>query len=206
MQRQYLYNPAVGVNELLRFKFNSALKNILKTARLSIVGAVFSLNANAKDSYVSLGDKLQIGIPVSAFMISLYKEDFIGAGEMAEGALWTAAETHVLKSLVKEVRPNFLNSDDSFPSGHASAAFQGAAFLQMRYGWDYGLPAYAAASFVGYSRVRGGYHYWHDVIAGAALAIGTQYVITEMGYSLTHLIITPTIDDDYYGLQVSVSF
>ncbi len=43
--------------------------------------------------------------------------------------------------------------------------------MRKRYGWDYGIPAYAAASFVGYSRVESGKHYAHDVVAGAAIGI-----------------------------------
>ncbi len=162
-------------------------------------------NNSHDDAIVEAGDALQIGVPVAAFAISLFKEDYVGASEMAEGALWTAALTHTLKYAVDERRPNG-SDEDSFPSGHASAAFQGAAFLQMRYGWEYGLPAYAAAAFVGYSRVEGDYHYWHDVAAGAAIAIGTQYVITKMGYSMTNWIISPDVSDDYYGLNFTFSY
>ena len=203
---QYMYNPATACGAgFLRSKFDNSGKNIQKSFVLGIASAVFTLNAYADDKYVSVGDKLQIAVPVTALMISLTKGDFTGAGEMAEGAFWTAAETHALKAIVNENRPNGMDNN-SFPSGHSSAAFQGAAFLQMRYGWKYGLPAYAAASFVGYSRVRGKYHYWHDVAAGAILAYGTQYVITEMGYNMTSLMISPAVGDDFVSLEVSASF
>ncbi len=203
---QYIYNPATVCGAgFLRLKFDKSTKNIQKSFVLGIASAVFCLNAYADDKYVSAGDKLQIAVPVAALVISLTKGDFTGAGEMAEGAFWTAAETHALKAIVNENRPNHMDNN-SFPSGHSSAAFQGATFLQMRYGLKYGLPAYAAASFVGYSRVRGKYHYWHDVAAGAILAYSTQYVITEMGYNMTSLMISPMICDDSFGLQVSASF
>lgn len=38
------------------------------------------------------------------------------------------------------------SGDDSFPSGHTDS-FMAATFIQQRYGWQYGLPAYVAASW-----------------------------------------------------------
>lgn len=140
-----------------------------------------------------------------AGMISLVRGDYDGTGEWAEGALWTSFATHTLKLAVSEERPNRIDNN-SFPSGHTSAAFQGAAFLQMRYGWAYGMPAYAAASFVGYSCVHGKYHYWHDVAAGAALAVGVQYIITDMGKSVRNLVVAPIIEKKSYGLYASMTY
>lgn len=51
----------------------------------------------------------------------------------------------------------------------------GAAFLQMRYGWALGGPAYAVASFVACSRVESKRHYTSDVVAGAAIGIGMNH-------------------------------
>jgi membrane-associated phospholipid phosphatase len=196
----------------LRLKFNKNRKNIIfngfkATSKIALL--VFSASyvsvVHADDSIVRAGDNLQLGIPIVAGMISLMKGDFAGTGEWAEGALWTSVATHTLKFAVDEERPNG-NDNNSFPSGHTSAAFQGAAFLQMRYGWEYGLPAYAAAGFVGYSRVHGDYHYWHDVAAGAALAIGVQYAITGMGISARNLVVAPIVSDKQYGLYASMSY
>ncbi|MCV2402272.1 phosphatase PAP2 family protein [Marinomonas sp. C2222] len=160
---------------------------------------------HANDSVVRAGDNLQIGIPIVAGVISLLKEDNEGTAEWAEGVLWTGVATHTLKFAVDAERPNG-NDNNSFPSGHTSAAFQGAAFLQMRYGWEYGLPAYAAASYVGYSRVHGEYHYWRDVAAGAALAVGIQYAITGMGMSARNFFITPVVTDDQFSLHASLHY
>ena len=57
------------------------------------------------------------------------------------------AVVYVLKPLVDRTRPD--GGHQWFPSGHTASAFAGAAFLQMRYGWALGAPAYAVASFVG---------------------------------------------------------
>ena len=51
--------------------------------------------------------------------------------------------------------------------------------MRKRYGWEYGIPAYAGASFVAYSRVESGEHYPHDVIAGAAIGIVSSYIFTR---------------------------
>lgn len=196
----------------LRLKFNKNRKNIIfsgfkATSKIALLvfPASYVSVVHADDSIVRAGDNLQLGIPIVAGMISLMKGDFAGTGEWAEGALWTSVATHTLKFAVDEERPNG-NDNNSFPSGHTSAAFQGAAFLQMRYGWEYGLPAYAAAGFVGYSRVHGDYHYWHDVAAGAALAIGVQYAITGMGISARNLVVAPIVSDKQYGLYASMSY
>lgn len=208
-----LYNPAeASWGGFLRLKFNKNRKNIIfnsfkATSKIALLvfPASYVSVVHADDSIVRAGDNLQLGIPLAAGVISLMKGDFAGTGEWAEGALWTSVATHTLKFAVDEERPN-RNDNNSFPSGHTSAAFQGAAFLQMRYGWEYGLPAYAAAGFVGYSRVHGDYHYWHDVAAGAALAVGIQYVITEMGLSARNLVIAPIVSGKQYGLYASMSY
>lgn len=193
-------------------KFNKIIKNttfnnilVILKVLLFIFTISFVRTVYANDDVVRVGDRLQIGIPIIAGVISIIENDNDGTIEWAEGALWTAAATHTLKFAIDEERPNG-NDTNSFPSGHTSAAFQGAAFLQMRYGWSYGLPAYAAASFVGYSRIDGEYHYLHDVVAGAALAVGIQYAITGMGMSAKNFFITPVVANDQFSLFVSMKY
>ena len=85
-----------------------------------------------------------------------------------EANLITAAFTQLFKATVGRVRPDGSN-DHSFPSGHASATMASARVLQMRFGWWVGAPAYAAATFVGLSRIQGKKHYPSDVIFGWAV-------------------------------------
>ncbi|MCL1128018.1 phosphatase PAP2 family protein [Shewanella surugensis] len=145
----------------------------------------------------------QVGVPLTAAIISLYDEDYIGFGEVIEGAVFTSLATYALKYTVREERPD--ESDKlSFPSGHTSSAAQGAAYLQFKYGWKYGLPAYAITGLVGYSRVQANKHYWHDVIAGALLGTAIQYAVTVKGYSFVS--IAPYVGDDEVGLFVSAKF
>ena len=92
----------------------------------------------------------------------------------------TVATTEILKYVVREDRPN--QAEDApgftFPSGHASFAFAGAGYWERRYGWYVGAPMYAAATFVGYSRVHANRHHWWDVVAGAGIGIGFNYLFT----------------------------
>ena len=46
-----------------------------------------------------------------------------------------------------------------------------------RYGWEYGLPAFAATQFVSYSRVQAHQHRWYDTLASSGIAAGYAYVL-----------------------------
>ena len=89
----------------------------------------------------------------------------------------TVGTAWALKHVVREQRPD--HSDfQSFPSDTAALAFAPAQFLWDRYGWQVGLPAYAAAAFVGWSRVDAKKHHWYDVAASAGLAFGFSKLFT----------------------------
>ena len=118
--------------------------------------------------------------------------------ETAGDVLLTIGTTLGLKYAIKEERPD--GGGHSFPSAHASISFTSAEFIRKRYGWEYGLPAYAAALFVAYSRVEARKHYAHDVIAGAAIGIGSSYLFTRE-YEGWHM--QAETDHKYYGMRLS---
>ncbi len=89
----------------------------------------------------------------------------------------TLGVTYALKYSIDERRPN--GGSQSFPSGHSSISFSAAEFMRKRYGWEYGAPAYAAASFVAYSRVESREHYPRDVVAGAGIGILSSFIFTK---------------------------
>ena len=107
----------------------------------------------------------------------------LGAGEARAAEGTTAGDasamavTYILKPTIDRTRPN--GGHMSFPSGHATSAFAGAAFLQRRFGWRLGIPAYGLASYVAYSRVETKQHYTSDVVAGAAIGVATNLVFTH---------------------------
>jgi membrane-associated phospholipid phosphatase len=142
-----------------------------------LLGLAEAPSGLAKGRIETAGDVLQLALPATAAGLTLGFRDGQGALELAESFALTLGVTYGLKYTVNEERPN--GGSHSFPSGHSSVSFASAEFLRKRYGWRYGLPAYAAATFVAYSRVEARQHYVHDVLAGAAIGVGSSYLFTE---------------------------
>ncbi|HWY12790.1 MAG TPA: phosphatase PAP2 family protein [Bacteroidia bacterium] len=95
------------------------------------------------------------------------------------------AITEGLKESIKRPRPFTSYPDDinlrtkasgfSFPSGHTSCAFATATALTLSTKkWYVGVPAFAYAGLVGYSRMRLGAHYGSDVLAGILVGVGSS--------------------------------
>ena len=122
---------------------------------------------SAETSAESVGDILQIALPAAAFGMTFGYDDPGGRTQFYKSFFSTLGTTYALKLMVDKERPDGGNM--AFPSGHTSAAFSGASFIQRRYGWKYGVPAYAAAAYVGWSRIDADAHYVEDVVAGAAI-------------------------------------
>lgn len=127
----------------------------------------------------------------------------------AETWLWTAGLTEGLRALGLRRRPN--GRSGSFPSGHASHAFAAATLLDLEYGHRVGIPAYLAASAVGYYRIQGNHHYPGDVLAGAALGILIARLVHrkdlgEGGYfrRRARVAASPIVNDRQVGVGVSV--
>ena len=135
------------------------------------VGDVFGSNVETG------GDVLAIAIPAVATGMILAHKDKDGLGQFVEVMGSTAIVTLGLKQLIDKKRPN--GESQSFPSAHTSLAFAGAGFIQQRYGWKYGIPAYLSASFVGWSRIEAKQHYVEDVLAGAAIGIASNLIFTK---------------------------
>jgi membrane-associated phospholipid phosphatase len=104
-------------------------------------------------------------------------EDGEGLAQFARSAALTLGVTQLLKYAVDAERPN--GGSRSFPSGHTSISFASAEFLRKRYGWVWGLPAYALACVVGHSRVDAREHHTHDVVAGALIGAACSWAFTE---------------------------
>lgn len=129
------------------------------------------------DTFETFGDIVSYGIPAAAAIISVSKNDYEGVWQLGltYGASWGATE--LLKETIESTRPN--GKSESFPSGHTSRAFAGASYLHYRYGLKYGLPAYALAFAVGYSRVESDNHHWRDVMGGAVIANVAAFLLTD---------------------------
>ena len=162
-----------------------------------------TLMADTKENIARAGDILVLLLPTTAYAKTFYESDGKGALQFTESIATTMSVTYVLKYSIDAERPNGENNR-SFPSGHTSSAFSSATFLQLRYGWEYGVPAYAVATFVAWSRVYSDHHYTRDVIAGATLGVVGSYIFTTTYDSDIH--VTPIVNNGIYGLSISSTF
>ena len=151
------------------------------------------------------GDVLAFITPVASLTTVLVLQDWQGLKQGALAGVSTIGMTYALKYLIKKERPD--GSDKhSFPSMHTSVSFTGAAFIQRRYGWKWGIPAYAIASYVGWSRTYAKKHDWWDVVAGAALGAGSAYIFTRPFATKHNLSISPVASDKHFGIYASMTF
>jgi membrane-associated phospholipid phosphatase len=163
---------------------------------------VFPFSSNASDDIEFAGDVIVVILPVTAGAIALNKNDQEGALQFSKSFLTALGVTAALKYSIDAERPN--GGSHSFPSGHTSLAFSSASFLQKRYGWDYGIPAYIAASFVGWSRIESDNHYFRDVLAGAAIGVVSTYIFTDAYQK--GIAVTPFVEKRAYGLVLNATF
>ncbi len=167
---------------------------------ISLLTAAGVSNAGEGDTERA-GDVLLLLIPAAAYGTAFFLDDESGKTQFYRSFLTNLGVTLALKFSIDKERPD--GSDNrSFPSLHASATFQGAAFIQKRYGWRYAIPAYAGAAFTGYSRVHARRHYVVDVAAGAAIGVLSSYWFTTP-YGGT---VTPVAGGGFYGLAFSKSW
>jgi membrane-associated phospholipid phosphatase len=146
---------------------------------LLIVALLAGPPAFAKnDGIETAGNVVKFALPVAGVAIALYHDDDDGILQLGASWLGSLGVSLLLKQVVHEERPNHMGHD-SFPSDSAASAFAAASSIQVRYGWEYGLPAYALATFVGVSRVEADKHHWHDVAAGALIGWGIAQLLTD---------------------------
>lgn len=123
----------------------------------------------------------------------------------ADSLLTSTLITEALKRIVREKRPGSDTERTSFPSGHATAAFA-IATMQSHYHPRQALLWYGGATLISYSRVKLNRHYYHDVVAGAAVG----YLTSRFELSRPRgLILSPFIRSRHAGgngLSLSMSF
>jgi membrane-associated phospholipid phosphatase len=123
---------------------------------------------------------VQGGAAIGAYAVGRLTQDarltHIGS-DLIRGQVLNGALTTGIKVVVNRERPN--GGNHAFPSGHASAAFTSAAVLQSHFGWRTGIPAYALAGFVGWTRVRDDVHWLSDVAFGATIGTIAGQTVTR---------------------------
>ena len=197
----------------------------LRLLAILIAGSLFfgnSLNAqdiivpefSASDEFqrtsaqkgVSLStDVIALALPAAALTGTLLAKDWQGLKQGVFTALAAGGATLILKYSVHERRPD-RTDHHSFPSGHSAVTFATAAYLQRRYGWKFGAPAYALATYVAWGRVFSKKHYWWDVMAGAAIGAGSAYIFTHPWAQKHQLSLSPVTDGRTFAISASFTF
>ncbi len=170
---------------------------------------VFSMQAQEIDgsrkAVRTSGDVLVFATPVASLATVLILQDWEGLKQGVLAGVTTLGATYALKYIVKKERPD--HSDNrSFPSMHTSVSFAGAAFIQRRYGWKWGIPAYVLSTYVGWSRVYGKKHDWWDVATGAIIGAGSSYIFTRPLAKKHNLTLSPIAGEGSCGIYISMHF
>ena len=181
----------------------------MKTPILYVFAIICVLFSETKlysqsETIKTTGDVFLLAIPATALGMTLFKKDKKGTWQFTKGLLLSQALTFTLKEVIDKPRPD-LSNDNSFPSGHTSTTFQGASFIQKRYGLKYGIPAYLLASFTAYSRLKADKHDGYDVLLGAIIGVGSSYLFTTP-YQKEHLELTYTSFDKNHLIGFKYKF
>jgi membrane-associated phospholipid phosphatase len=125
------------------------------------------------------GDALQIFLPGVAGISTLiwHDEKLTDAREFGSALSCSVGTTLILKYVVDKERPN--GGKYSFPSGHTSTAFCGAAFILRKYGWIPGVPALGMASYVAWSRIYNNKHDLADIVGGVIIGAGSSFIFSS---------------------------
>jgi hypothetical protein len=116
----------------------------------------------------------QVPVLVSSWAISVWNDDphFHDFNEALISAYTlNGLATLAIKGATNTSRPDsdWNGGQWGFPSFHASSTFTMAAVLEDYYGWKAGLPAYALAGLISWSRIDERDHDLSDVVFGAVM-------------------------------------
>lgn len=174
-----------------------AQSDIVPDATLEVSGARKAVRTST--------DVLAVALPAAAIAGTLICKDWTGLKQGAFTAVTTVGLTLILKYSIKKERPDH-SDNHSFPSMHTAVSFASAAYIQRRYGWKFGIPAYALAAYVGWGRTYGKKHDWVDVITGAAIGAASAYIYTRPFMRKHSCCIIPVSDGNRHAIAASFSF
>ena len=171
------------------------------SAGLSAAGVAALLWLDEQDAR-SIGDITQIIPIIGGFSMSYFAKDKQGMKQFLYAGGTAFAVSHGLKEAVDKARPN--ESDGaSFPSGHTSAPFFGAAFIGERYGPKWAVPGYVLGFYTGFTRVNSEKHYLDDVVSGMSIGLMSSWLLTTP--ISQRVALNPTLVEDGWGLSVSIN-
>jgi membrane-associated phospholipid phosphatase len=150
-----------------------------------------------------LGDGwLQGGAAIGTYVVGLAARDrrtvHVGS-DLIRGQVLNAVITRGAKLVADRRRPG--GGSDSMPSGHTTASFATAAVLQEHFGWQVGLPSFATAGLIGWTRVRDHAHWLTDVIVGAAVGVAVGHTVAG-GHRHRTWVVVPAAGSQSVALYV----
>ncbi|RKS50526.1 PAP2 superfamily protein [Gillisia mitskevichiae] len=177
-----------------------------KTIYLSLLLLiVWITNLQAQNKTIeTAGDVFLFAVPAATLGTTLILNDKKGTWQFTKAILLNTAVTYGLKEALNKPRPHN-NGDNAFPSGHTSTTFHGASFIHRRYGFKYSIPVYLAAGFTAFSRIDAQKHDGWDILAGAAVGIGSTYLFTTP-YQQEHMELTMSSGKGEYLLGFIYKF
>ena len=161
-----------------------------------------------------LGDfSVQIPLLVGLYSFSLWDQNeplHDLSGTLISAYTITTATTSLLKVAVNSDRPtkDYNNGHYGFPSYHTSSSFAMASVLDEYYGHKVGLPAYALAGIIGWTRIDNRDHDLSDVMFGAALGTVIGKSVARQHLSSGNVEVLPYYDpvNDAAGVTVGVDY
>lgn len=106
---------------------------------------------------------------------------------LLEALLLTEASVGGLKLIFDRTRPD--GGSYSFPSGHAARTFAVASALETLHGPKVGIPAFALAGLISFSRLDSNEHFPSDVIFGAAWGAALGWGTAEVHKDRNHRVV-----------------
>lgn len=176
---------------------------VLLATSVLVLGINPVAQAISNNQWANISDVTVYSLIGAGLAIPTVRQDWTGLRQSVYSMGAAGGIAIVGKAVIHERRPD--NSDNnSFPSGHTSFAFASATTLYRRYGWEYGVPAYALATLTGTARVAARKHHWWDAVAGAAIGTSTGWFFTDPFDSRVQLI--PWADSKGGGVLIGATW
>lgn len=150
-------------------------------------------------------DVLCLAPSATGLIKAIAEKDKKGILQLGLSTATTLAINYGLEAVIKKDRPDGTGRH-AFPSTHTAVAFDGASFLLRRYGWLWGVPAYAVAAYVAWGRTYAKRHDWWDVLGGAAIGAGAAFIYTRPFVKKADVSIAPASFGDGGGISMVVNF
>lgn len=177
---------------------NPTFTGVRNPSEIPATDAIFYKEYNKTFDYIGTGLQFAAMLTPAVFVMAPKKDWFTVGIMYTESLLWAYGLKNLGKAMVYRARPYTYATgwpqkdvDDgdwynSFPSGHATMAFNAATFTTLVYGsffpegktkYIVGAGCYAIAAATAASRIMSGNHFLSDVLTGAAIGTTTGLMI-----------------------------